>query len=311
LVDDAFQFDADGNGELSREELRQFADDVSQRMRPPPRRAPHSDAQVAPEAKNEVKIFDDGKFRFIESNGIPDHPTGQFPNRGNPNVISPQQYRFRVPLHPTIADEPVFAGGMPFGVALNGVPFDPGTAELWRGNPEWRYEALGGNIDLGLDASNAHVQPNGAYHYHGPPDGLAPTDELKPEIQLIGFAADGFPIYNQFGPIDPNDPQSDIVQLRSSYRLRRGERPGGDDGPGGAYDGTFEQDYEYVPAFGDLDECNGRTGKTPEYPDGVYHYVVTDEFPFVGRWFRGTPDPSFQRRGFDGGPPPGRGRTNR
>ena len=53
---------------------------------------------------------------------------------------------------------------MSFGVALNGVPFDPGTAEYWENDrsSDWRYDALSGKINLGLDQNNAHVQPNGA-----------------------------------------------------------------------------------------------------------------------------------------------------
>src|SRR5579862_1764941 len=51
-----------------------------------------------PEVTIEVR---DG-YRYITSNGIPDHPTGQFPNSGNPNTIAPQRYHFRVPLSPKI-----------------------------------------------------------------------------------------------------------------------------------------------------------------------------------------------------------------
>ena len=85
-------------------------------------------------------------------------------------------------------------------------------------------------------------------------------------------------------------------------RRAQANRPKGDDGPGGKYDGTFIQDYEFVKGSGDLDECNGRKGVTPEYPDGTYYYVVTDAFPFIPRFYRGTPDSSFERRM---GPPPG------
>ena len=35
-----------------------------------------------------------------------------------------------------------------------------------------QYEALSGAVPLGIDANNAHVQPTGAYHYHGVPTGL-------------------------------------------------------------------------------------------------------------------------------------------
>jgi len=119
---------------------------------------------------------------------------------------------------------------------------------------------------------------------------------------LIGYAADGFPIYAEYGHTKADDASSPLKKLRPSYNLKKGNRPKGDDGPGGKYDGTFVQDYEFAKGGGDLDECNGRTGVTPEYSDGTYYYVVTDSFPFIPRFFRGTPDSSFERRM---GPPPG------
>ena len=81
-----------------------------------------------------------------------------------------------------------------------------------------------------------------------------------------------------------------MIEARGSYQLRSGSRASA---PGGTYDGTFEQDYEYVAGLGDLDECNGREGVTPEYPDGTYYYVVTENYPYLPRMLRGTPDASF------------------
>ena len=275
--------------------------------------------------QNEVEIEVRGGYRAITSNGIPEHKTGRFPSRGNPNAISEQSYRYRVPASPEVADKTTTTYGQPFGVALNGVPFDPGTAEVWsksgrthaRGGAHngdyWNYDALSGKINLGIDSSNAHVQPNGAYHYHGIPNGLVALrkKELsKPSMVLVGYAADGFPIYSEYGHDDADDASSKLRKMKPSYRLKKGTRPGGDDAPGGKYDGTFNQDYEYVEGLGDLDECNGRPGVTSEYPDGTYYYVLTEGFPMIPRAFRGTPDESFERRrgGRNGGPPAGDGR---
>ncbi len=283
--------------------------------------------------------------RIIEANGLPDHKPGQFPNRGNPNSISPQHYRFEMPLAPRVNDKPRPIERYIFGVAVNGVVFDPGTAEVWRpgdaivnrpgretrrrpgDDPRriWNYDAMGG-MHLGIDQNHAHVQPTGAYHYHGLPTGLiarllkergdihldaslrdanASLGETRPHVPqsmlLIGYAADGFPIYAEFGHKKADDASSSLTKLRPSYQRKKGNRPTGEKGPGGHYDGTFIQDYEFIKDSGDLDECNGRTGVTPEYPDGTYYYVVTDAFPFVPRFFRGTPDSSFAKHL---GPPP-------
>lgn len=121
---------------------------------------------LAGAAKNEVKIVVEGEFRLISSNGWPDHTPGEFPRRGNPNSITTQNYHFKVPVKPKAAEAPVRRGGWWWGVALNGVPFEPGTGETWNNDPQsgWRYEAATGFLNLGLDEHNAHVQPNGSYH---------------------------------------------------------------------------------------------------------------------------------------------------
>lgn len=221
-----------------------------------------------------------GNYRYIQANGIPNHSTGSFPNRGNPNRIRAQNYRFRVAVKPKKRGSFQALTRHPFGVALNGVPFDPGTAEFFGGNPrsKWRKEAItaSGGKKLGLDRNNAHVQPNGAYHYHGIPKGLLST---LGGSKLIGYAADGFPIY--------------YTGQKSGYRLKKGSRPTGSGSPGGRYDGTYGADYAYVG--GPLDQCNGRTGKTAEYPNGTYHYVVTPNYPFYPRCFAGLPDASFTK----------------
>jgi hypothetical protein len=145
------------------------------------------------------------------------------------------------------------------------------------------------------------VQPTGAYHYHGLPTGLIQTlGGDKDKMLLIGYAADGFPIYSSRAHKDANDAASGLVEMKSSYRLKSGVRP---DGPGGKYDGTFTRDFEYVPGAGDLDECNGRMGITPEFPEGTYYYALTTDYPFIPRMLKGEPDPSFERQG----PPPGGG----
>jgi hypothetical protein len=111
---------------------------------------------------------------------------------------------------------------------------------------------------------------------------------------LVGWAADGFPIYTANGYSDPRDAGSTIRKMRPSFRLKQGERPSR---PGQTYDGRFTQDFEFVRGLGDLDECNGRFTVTPEYPDGIYCYFVTDDFPRIARYWQGIPDESFNKRG--------------
>ena len=102
----------------------------------------------------------------------------------------------------------------------------------------------------------------------------------------IGWAADGFPIYARYGYSDPADSDSSIVVVQSSYQLKTS--PDANRAEVSMYPmGTFTQDYEYVEGSGHLDECNGRTGVTPQFPEGIYHYFATDTFPFLQRCVRG------------------------
>ena len=253
-----------------------------------------------------MSITTGGEYRIIKSNGWPDHAPGVFPRRGNPNTPTPQSYTFRVPLKPAMAERAEQRGIWWWGVALNGVPFEAGTAEAWNNDRQsgWRYEAATGFLNLGLDEHNAHVQPNGSYHYHALPTGLVGQLGGDGKKMLhIGWAADGFPIYTSWAYSDAKDATSALRKMKSSYRLKQGARPAQAGGPGGHYDGRFTEDFEYAKGSGDLDECNGRTGMTPEFPGGTYYYCITAEFPFVPRTWRGTPDQSFAK----GGPPPGGG----
>lgn len=250
----------------------------------------------------EVVVTVRNGVRRIRANGLPNHGTGRFPNAHNPNTISAQSYDFSLPVRPERAD--VFTPydlPQPFGIAVNGVLFDPLANEFWRGDRAsgWQYDALGGGIDLGLDTSNAHVQPTGAYHYHGVPTGLASSLPSRRHGPLVGWAGDGFPIYLARGYRKATDPSSGVVALTPSYALRRGTRAGG---PGGDYDGTYVQDWRFVRGRGDLDKANGRYGVTPEYPKGTYYYVLTDAFPMIPRRFAGTLAPSFARTGPPAGP---------
>lgn len=264
-----------------------------------------------PPAESRHEFSFTGSGLAVSANGIPEHPVGLFPNRGNPHTIRPQGYEIVLPSNPKAAASVTLMERTPFGIALNGVFFDPGAAEYWMGDPEggWQYEALGGAVPLGLDENHAHVQPSGAYHYHGIPESLAKRlgyTEGKHSPQ-IGWAADGFPVYLRIGYTEPENPKSGVTFLKSSWRLKKGNRPGTPDGPGGAFDGAFVQDYEFVEGSGDLDECNGRFCLTPEFPEGTYAYFLTDEWPVIPRAFRGTPV-RLRMEGPPGGPRPERGR---
>ena len=224
----------------------------------------------------------DGEVRIIETNALPNHKTGNFPNKGNPNSIRAQRNTYKFPIHPRYTGEARWVREP--GVAINGVKFEPETAERveCESGQSYRIEAKQDLFDLGLDFNNAHVQPTGAYHYHGTPIKLVESLESNNDLQLIGFARDGFLMY-----------YSKSGRYASSYRLRTEPREGDDcefrnphhSKPialkGTKPDGTFKSDWEYVEGLGELDECNGIT------LNGQYLYIITDSYPYVSRCLMG------------------------
>ena len=233
----------------------------------------------------------EGDTRKMVTNALPNHKTGEFPRKGNPNTISSQNRTYTFPVNPKYTGKPKWAREP--GVALNGVKFEPGTAEVvtCETGENYRVEAFQDMIDLGLDFNNAHVQPTGAYHYHGSPTSVIKNFDKGDDLVHVGFANDGFAMY-----------YSKSGKYKSSYRLVKGNRDGEDcvyENPrktidisvDGHHDGTYGSDFEYISNLGDLDECNGTT------IDGKYAYIVTDEFPYVSRCLMGEYE---EERGRDG-----------
>ena len=257
----------------------------------------------------------DGSSRILNGNGIPNHEVGTFPNSGNPNTIRAQNISKRFTLCPSVLYESgleVVGQAVAIAYALNSVKFDPATAgrcnddgvcRLAQGQGKWNIEALGHEtFDFGDDMNHAHVQPNGAYHYHGIPELLVDFLGSNKGMTIVGWASDGFPVYARYGFSDSNDLNSQVIELKTSYKLKTEpdmNRPStltalvGGPGLGTTNPntpipmGAFTQDYEYVEGSGDLDQCNGRYGVTPEFPEGIYYYVVTDDFPFFTRCLKG------------------------
>lgn len=187
--------------------------------------------------------------------------------------------------------------------------------EMRGGDGVWNRNAIMAENE-GFDCAKGHPSPifdgppgpsgtlkGGTYHHHQNPmafnldlaevsdvcdlylsDGLYNLDSTK-HSPLIGFAFDGFPIYGAYAYTDPNDANSAIKRIESSYQKRnitvRNTYADGSTvkaGPDVSSDfplGWYREDYEFVDASGDLDEHNGRFCVTPEYPNGTYAYFAT------------------------------------
>jgi len=258
----------------------------------------HTEERVDLNIAQEVTIIEkNGKLVFT-CNEIPDHQVGQFPEAdiGRSTAISSQSGTvYEVTTDPKKNDDLTEIGLWPWGITLGGVTIDPKADEYYNDDSKsgWNVFAPADGNGIKLDFNYSHVQPTGQYHYHGLPTALVENESNAAHSAQIGYAADGFPIYGQYGYNKAMDANSKIVKLDPSYQLRSGTRDS-KTGPGGDYDGTYVEDYEYVEGLGHLYQANGRYCKTPEYPNGTWAYFLTDGFPQVPRYLYGTPDDTFK-----------------
>ena len=124
--------------------------------------------------------------------------------------------------------------------------------------------------------------------------GSGEFNQITGHSPIIGWAYDGNPIYGPFGYSEPDNINSPLKIIASSYITNVNgvtNRPVGFDA------GFFIEDHQFNNS-GDLDIHNGRFCKTPEFPNGVYAYfsavgLATDNnklqgvYPyFIGNTYR-------------------------
>ena len=210
-----------------------------------------------------ISITADGGTCTLSSKSIPNHDfndTGAFAT-----TVSEVNTTFRIPVSPTVANSPtqlsleydntVFLNGVKldllvaacYGIGPN--PLGQEKIGCFQTNTPWRYDPMSPLNQFGTDFHNAHTQPNRAYHYHGDPVATYVSGGKASEV--IGFAADGFPIYGPF--IDDN---GSFRRVTSSYILKSSARQKSGEGVflGRNCDGTYVDDHEYQIGSGDLDE---------------------------------------------------------
>ncbi len=254
----------------------------------------------------QTQITSSGSKCVVQSNAIPNHDFNDVTASFATNVSEQSTY-YEFTASPSFADSTTALSlGTSEAILLNGVKVDllaaacygvgderTGCGQSEINNP-WRYDPMSSLNGFGTDIHNAHVQPTGEYHYHGNPVAMFVQDCVGGEASpVIGFAADGFPIY---GSCFLDSSTSQVRKATSSYRLKTGARVDvgsytapvvGGNVVSSNYDGQFRGDWEYSAGLGDLDECNGMT------VNGQYGYYVTDAFPWVINCFKGSVDTSF------------------
>lgn len=196
-----------------------------------------------------VEVYRDGDFMVIKSNGIPDH----------------------------------------------GSPYFNATDE--------RYEAYAGtNAQFRLNPNRIREQ---SLTFRIPVNATEDPNHRATPMGPIGVSINGIPFYNQYaaggspltGEINSFDHYNGHPQQMGGYHyhvepLYLTDKLGTEGLLGFLLDG--------FPVYGpdengaritnaDLDDYHGHFGVTAEYPDGIYHYHITDEDPYLnGAGFYGV-----------------------
>ena len=161
----------------------------------------------------DVEVFD--TYCNLSSDNIPNHDFNDSSANFRTNVAEIDRV-FSVQRDPQAASEISQINGQAWdAVMLNGVVADVKSAGCYKpsesradadGNTEagcgpndnWMLIPLEYSTKFGADIHNAHVQPDGTYHYHGNPNAMFDDSPSGDGSPVIGFAADGFPIYGSY-----------------------------------------------------------------------------------------------------------------
>jgi hypothetical protein len=237
---------------------------------------------------NNVQLsYSGNNFTFV-SNGIPNHarpaeyvlpkPNARVPNATTAYVgadpTTAQNYNFTIPLNPTKSAKPTSTSLGPIGVMISGaVLFNPyeGDGKSVATLDNFTLKNSKGQ-DVGfLDSCNGHPTPR-MHDYH--------YHALPTCITQV---------------VDKQDGPSHLIGVAFDGFLIYGDR---------AMNGSKITATQ-------LDACNGITSATPEFPQGVYHYVLlnTKDSTSSIRCFSGTSSVTRRMPGMQGGPgmtgPPG------
>jgi hypothetical protein len=185
--------------------------------------------------------------RIIYGDGLPvGHTTGIFPIQPtdpayaydrNPNSIQENTVGVSLPLDPVVASHPSCLPGGPIGYSTTGVAFFDGLDAADRDADAHEIQ----------DHCDGHPQQAGVYHYHSASKCIPGVDAPTPT--LIGYALDGFGIYNSR---DENGAELTNNDLDECH---------GRTSP--------------VPWNGSI--------------QNVYHYVATTAYPYTLGCYRGDP----------------------
>jgi len=300
----------------------------------------NSQTQSSPAYCGVQEVYSSSNSVYVRSTGLASYNMGPWLNGAFPNLPVNQNLFYRVPRTNGVPSTKSITEGGQIGIFVDGVEmFNSWDAFYWNGTTTtsggsggyWNQDAYV-NEGATFDPGYAHQQNTGTYHYHASPIALRyllgdhvdydasaktykeSTNAPAKHSPILGWVADGFPIYGPYGYSVSNDASSGIRRMISGYVLRNGQF-GTDNltntlrtnlpawavrlygssygttytGPAISTNvGKYMEDKAYLGDLTnsvtqtkyqqgtdyDLDEYNGRWCVTPEFPNGTYAYFV-------------------------------------
>lgn len=306
-----------------------------------------SGVQSSPTYAGVSEVMHSASWVYIRSTGLAGHLMGPWyldaaKTQNFPNFPSNNAVLYRIPRVPEIPAVKTLTGLGVTGRMVNGVSIfdsrdsfsyvnasgqDATPVNGLRGDGVWNRDGYH-NEGVTFDPALAH-QAGSNYHYHAHPIALrhqlgdhvdydAVTNRYRERSGLpakhspvVGWAADGLPVYGPYGYAEPMEAGSGLRRMVSGFVLRDG-RQGSDNlvtvgrtalpawaqrvqgravltagqyGPAvsAAYQlGHYLEDFAYLGDLGkvqgrdfDLNEQNVRWCVTPEFPAGTWAYFTT------------------------------------
>jgi YHYH protein len=212
--------------------------------------------QLQPAFCGVQEILSSSNWVYIRSTGLPGQIMGPWLNGHFPNLPTDQKFIYAIPRHPKVQTGNRFNHLGEIGMTVDGVRIFDATdafsyshangrdadprAGIGQGDHIWNRDALV-NESRTFDASLAHQQQWGTYHYHVEPIALRyllgdhvdfdNTTKNYSESQsapakhspILGWMQDGYPIYGPYGFSNPTNSQSGIRRMISGFVLRNGK----------------------------------------------------------------------------------------
>jgi hypothetical protein len=205
--------------------------------------------QSAPAYCGVQEVYSSSNSVYVRSSGLASYTMGPWQDGAFPNLPVNQKIFYRVPRTTNAPASKSITGGGSIGIFVDGVEmFNSWDAFSWNGSADvsagnttyyWNRDAYV-NEGATFDPGYAHQQNTGTYHYHASPIALRyllgdhvdfntatqtyyeDTNAPTKHSPILGWVADGFPVYGPYGYSNPTNPAGGIRRMVSGYVPRNG-----------------------------------------------------------------------------------------